>query len=61
MNMLYLAAAVAAPTIQKGEFAERLGSMFWTAYGKPLKFVAIVALCVLVGGPLLAFLRRLVR
>lgn len=44
-----------------GEFASRLREMLWTAYGKPIKFVAVVALVVVVGLPALAFLRKLVR
>lgn len=43
------------------QFAVHLKDMLWTAYGKPIKFALIVCLVVLVGGPLLAFVRRLVR
>lgn len=46
---------------QSGEFAARLGDMLWTAYGGPVKTIAIVVLVVVVGLPLLAFLRRLTR
>lgn len=46
---------------EPGQFAAKLKGMLWQAYGAPIKFVAIVALVVFVGMPLLAFVRRLLR
>lgn len=54
--MITLAAAVT-----ETPFADRLSKMLWQAYGAPVKFVAVVALIVVVGIPLVVFLRKLTR
>lgn len=45
----------------EGGLAERLKSMLWVAYGKPIKIILCIGLVVIVIGPLIAFIRRLIR
>lgn len=43
---------------KKGGVAEKIMDGMWQAYGKPLKVMACIALFVLVGLPLLSFIRK---
>lgn len=50
-------AAVAAPE----RLSEKLAGMMWTAYGRPVKIVLMIALVVFVAAPLVMFIRKLCR
>lgn len=47
--------------LQKTGVAERIAEGMWQAYGKPLKVMAAIVLFVLVGLPVLGFIRKVLR
>lgn len=47
--------------VQNTGFADRLSSMMWQAYGKPIKIIATIAVVVVLIVPVVTFLRRLVK
>lgn len=52
--------AVAAEAV-KAPLSEKLTGAFINAYGRPLKFALIIVLCIVVGGPVLMFVKRMIR